>query len=438
MTEGRRGTLVKVRYGSGWRWYGQAKRKGKDKRWHTHKRALTDQDGAPIMTDPDRIGEDGQRIRTTRNIRKAERALAEWIAELDGTPTGGYQSVRDYILSDIRAREGSIAPSTARKYREFVGVMVPRGLEGVAMRDLSPATVAAWVDGMKADGLAPSTIRTAYGLLSSTCRAAVEKGDMRENPCTRTIGRRYVPRVATPRPNALGTGGIRRANSLLDSTDNDRLRIGARLALACGLRCAECCALRWDDVDLDAHVLMVRASIGRADGGTYDGPTKTAGSVRALPIPDALLSELSAWRVVQLAEWQKVAEGQEGDVPPFGRWYVIGRADGSFMTPHALGNAWSRLAESGAADGPLMGTQGQRCTFHDLRHTFATHAIACGADVRSVAALMGHADATMTLRRYADATAEATERAMLRVASTLADGTSWADAEPPQGSRSRG
>ena len=58
-----------------------------------------------------------------------------------------------------------------------------------------------------------------------------------------------------------------------------------------------------------------------------------------------------------------------------------------------------------------MGTEGRPCTFHDLRHTFATIAISEGADVRSVAAILGHANVAMTLNVYASADAEAKRRA---------------------------
>ena len=39
--------------------------------------------------------------------------------------------------------------------------------------------------------------------------------------------------------------------------------------------------------------------------------------------------------------------------------------------------------------------------FHSLRHTFATRAIECGIDVKTLAELLGHKNATITLNRYA-------------------------------------
>ena len=51
----------------------------------------------------------------------------------------------------------------------------------------------------------------------------------------------------------------------------------------------------------------------------------------------------------------------------------------------------------------LVGTQGRRPTFHDLRHTFATYAISECMDVKTVSSILGHTSAAMTLNIYASA-----------------------------------
>ena len=55
----------------------------------------------------------------------------------------------------------------------------------------------------------------------------------------------------------------------------------------------------------------------------------------------------------------------------------------------------------------LVGTQGRRPTFHDLRHTFAADAIAKGVDVKTVRPILGHSNAAMTFNIYASADADA-------------------------------
>lgn len=69
------------------------------------------------------------------------------------------------------------------------------------------------------------------------------------------------------------------------------------------------------------------------------------------------------------------------------------------MAPHTLSKAWKSIADSMG----LVGTQGRRPTFHDLRHTFATYAISEGIDVKTVSSILGHSSAAMTLNIYASA-----------------------------------
>lgn len=55
------------------------------------------------------------------------------------------------------------------------------------------------------------------------------------------------------------------------------------------------------------------------------------------------------------------------------------------------------------------------CTFHDLRHTFATFLIGSGTDVRTVAGYLGHSSVTMTLETYADVDPEAKFSAVSKI-----------------------
>lgn len=63
--------------------------------------------------------------------------------------------------------------------------------------------------------------------------------------------------------------------------------------------------------------------------------------------------------------------------------YVMGSIDGRFMTPNYLSKRWRLLAE----DLGLVGTQGERPTLHDLRHTMAMTAVHNGADIKIVSGL---------------------------------------------------
>ena len=83
--------------------------------------------------------------------------------------------------------------------------------------------------------------------------------------------------------------------------------------------------------------------------------------------------------------------------------YVIGGLDGRYPTPSVVSREWGQLRD-------LLGitdANGNPLKFHDLRHTWATIAVQSGADIKSVSAIMGHADASMTLNTYASSDADA-------------------------------
>ena len=81
--------------------------------------------------------------------------------------------------------------------------------------------------------------------------------------------------------------------------------------------------------------------------------------------------------------------------------------DYKFLAPNTLWKKWRALADLLG----IVGTQGRRATFHDLRHTFATTAIAEHVDVKTVASNLGHSNAAMTLNIYANADPDAKRRA---------------------------
>lgn len=92
-----------------------------------------------------------------------------------------------------------------------------------------------------------------------------------------------------------------------------------------------------------------------------------------------------------------------------GEMFVLGFPDGSFLKPPRVNDAWRALSKALNLHGVL---NRNTVTFHDLRHSFATYAVGNGVDPRTLASLMGHSKASMTLDRYASADPKATASAM--------------------------
>lgn len=402
-------------------------------KWHQKRVTLTDEDGGRIPA--------GTKSRP-KNKKAAEKALDRARADLGTVYIDANQSAADYIEQDLESRRGSIEDSTLTSYLAYMP-MFREVLGDVSMKELGVKDVRAWIQRLVKLGKAPRTVRKAFGMLSSVCERAVENGDLAANPCTKSV-RRDLPRVSSPEPNALDADGIARVNAILDSTTNPRLRIGARIALHCGLRASEVCGLRWQDIDFSGRMLHVHAAIGTRGQGIGDSlaymkETKSHAGERYVPMTETVFRELSEWRDHQRQEWESFSKGNRAAVP-FDGCYVLGYAEGSFYAPYCLEQSWIMVAKGKRARDPedkrrclpdsweeghepILGITGKVVTFHGLRHTYATQLIKGGADVKAASALLGHASAAMTLNFYAAADPDAIRTAASAAAPLLEAGT---------------
>ena len=152
---------------------------------------------------------------------------------------------------------------------------------------------------------------------------------------------------------------------------------GIVLCLYTGLRIGELLALTWDDIDFVKGMLSVTKTChdGNVDGKhciIIDTP-KTETSRRNIPLSKPLLTLLK--------EWKKESKSI----------YVVSDKNASVFV-RSYQRTFELLLKK--LDIPHKG-------FHALRHTFATRAIECGMDVKSLSEILGHKNATITLNRYA-------------------------------------
>ena len=145
-----------------------------------------------------------------------------------------------------------------------------------------------------------------------------------------------------------------------------------------GLRIGELLALTWDALDFNRGILTVAKSCHDSwDHGEYfkviDTP-KTECSKRIIPIPRQLLSRLK--------EYRKTTKGI----------YVVGSERIQGMQVRSYQKTFELLLKRIKL--PHKG-------FHALRHTFATRALECGMDIKTLSEILGHKNPTITLKRYA-------------------------------------
>lgn len=153
---------------------------------------------------------------------------------------------------------------------------------------------------------------------------------------------------------------------------------GIVLCLYTGLRIGELLALEWSDIDFSKAELTVSKTCH--DGKNKDGvfcritdTPKTSHSRRVIPLPKQILPFLR--------EMKKHSTSQ----------FVVSGEKDAILSVRSYQRSFELIQKK-------LGIP--RRGFHALRHTFATRAIECGMDIKSLSEILGHKNPMITLNRY--------------------------------------
>lgn len=263
------------------------------------------------------------------------------------------------------AGRSHLKPKTLASYRSLLNTRVLPRWADVPLVKVRHAEVVAWVAEMRAEGLSASRTRQAYHLLTSMLDDAVKDSRLARNPAAGVD----LPRLPTTERRYLTHGQVA---ELADASGRYRLLV---LVLAyCGLRWGEVAALRARRVDLMRGRIDVADAVADVDGKLILGEPKSY-QRRSVPVPRFLREELA----------EHLAGKAQDDL-------VFTSPRGKMLRVHGFRRGYfDRAASSIGLEGLVP---------HELRHTAASLAIAAGASVKGVQAILGHASATLTLDRY--------------------------------------
>lgn len=225
-------------------------------------------------------------------------------------------------------------------------------------------------------GLSPATVRGIHATLHHAFEAAVEEGLIPFDPADHAA----APRVERAPRAVLNSEQLERFR---EAADGDPIwRDFFRTEMTTGLRRGELCGLRWEEFDSEAGTLKVRRTIHVRKGGVLEaGDTKTYAGQRMILLPHSTAQLLRERKESALTEWI-FPDPLRPEQP---------------VNP---GSAYRRLKE-------LLKQAGlPSLRFHDLRHTFATHALASGVDAKTLSGILGHTKASFTLDTYTHVTGD--------------------------------
>ena len=266
-------------------------------------------------------------------------------------------AVERYLLT-LQARR---SPRTVDAYRR--DLMALHAFLGHDVADVTPGELESWVASMRADGLAASTIARRVSAVRAFFRHLVLIGMREENPAASV----QLPRRARTLPRALSPAETERLIDAANGSTPRSLRDRALVELlyGAGLRVSEAVGLEKNGVALEDRVVRV---LGKG------------GKERLVPLG----------RPAAEAVRRYLALGR----PHLDRRYrpeLFLNARGGALTRAGAFLILRKLA--GRA-----GLEPGRVHPHLLRHSFATHLLEGGADLRSVQEMLGHADLGTTER----------------------------------------
>ena len=267
--------------------------------------------------------------------------------------------------------ERNLSQHTLRAYQTDLGRFVSflaadyLGVEAKTLRpqDVEPVAVRSFLAALTRDKLSRRSQARALSAVKSLFKYACREGLLEDNPAAAV----RTPKQEKHLPRHLRPDEMER---LVDAPEDDgplarRDRALIELLYATGLRVGELVSLDWPDLDLSARVLRV---LGKG------------GKERMVPFGQPAAEALSTW----LDDWEGLATApREDDEEP-----VFLNHRGGRLSARSVRRILDRhTATAGVPAGVHP---------HTLRHTFATHLLEEGADLRTIQELLGHSSLATT------------------------------------------
>ena len=247
------------------------------------------------------------------------------------------------------------------------------------------------------------TIKDLRGVLRSALSSAMTEELVSRNVATMVKAPRLRPRKIVP-------WSSEEARRFLESARNDGDSFYAVfvLVLVLGLRKGEVLGLSWPAVDVEGRELTIDQQFQRDGRELLLRETKTATSDGTLPIPDLVAAALELRRTEQGKD--KAEAGEVWRELPTGPHLVFTGKYGTPVDPRTLNRRFTARCEQAGV---------RHMTVHDARRTCATLLVDLEVHPRVIMRILRHADVSMTMEIYANASSTATSEALRRLGESL-------------------
>lgn len=312
----------------------------------------------------------------------------------DRTPVGdgtlvafAHEWFSTYVRNNLRS-------STCHGYSVALRRHLLPVLGHLPLQAIGPREIESFKAAKRGTGLHPKTVNGCLSVLRSCLTYAADSGRIDDIPRFRWL------KVPPARFDHLSPSESRR---LMQAAAERPYRLMIHVALRTGMRLGELLALKWECVDLERRLLLVRSTRTRGEGRDAVENAPKNNRDRYIPLAMDLCEAFSATSQ--------------------GKGYVFADLFGRPLTHDSATRGLRRALRAAGL---------RRIGWHALRHSFATQLVSEGAPLHGVQAFMGHATLEMTLRyshfaptafrRSVDLLAAAEEREASPVGSGLGSG----------------
>lgn len=335
---------------------------------------------------------------------KTQKALMEkmhrCIVEYDGAELTEDSRMTLGEWLDIWLREcaePSLRPSTYKGYRGYAERNIKPFLGSKQISKVTAADVQTLYRKLQREGgvdggaLSPATVRRIHGVLHQALNAAVDRHLIVKNPTDDVT----LPKKVTAAKTILNDKQLERFMEAIKA--DEHWHDFFYLEITTGLRRGELCGLMWTDFDAEKGTLTVRRTLhNKEGGGYYVGETKTGAGRRIIKLPPSTVQLLSERKRISISQWIF-----PNPIHP----------EDPIMPNSGYTRMKKLLAEAGLPD----------MRFHDLRHTFATHALTSGVDAKTLSGILGHTKTSFTLDTYTHVTGDMHRKASGIVGEFMSD-----------------
>jgi integrase/recombinase XerC/integrase/recombinase XerD len=286
--------------------------------------------------------------------------------EPDGEPAPSDSWARTLALFARQLDARGASANTKRAYgTDLRQLALWASARGVDPADVDYSELRRYAAVISSEGAAKSTIGRKLAAVRSFFDHLVAVGEVAQNPAELLP----TPKRESRLPRTLSRGEVERLLERIPATEplDARDRAMFELAYSCGLRCEELVGLELDEIDFDGEVLRV---------------TGKGNKTRTVPIGEPAQRALERYLSKSRPELEAAGHGNGA-----ARAVFLSRRGRRLSASDVRRRLAGHVQQAAIAGGVSP---------HSLRHSFATHLLEGGADLRSIQELLGHSSVSTT------------------------------------------